>query len=162
MLHNNNSPNSKIFVYLAFFGIFFILFGNIGVNLFQVYSQEQPQNQKANSIVLTAELLDESYRWVEADGNKLVNPTLNLTSGIDNQITVKSLQNDSPEHQIIIDGITSDGDKKELVKSDEIKGGSSDTIKFNPEDVQDKNYQSFEYYCEYHPDTMRGKVQIIK
>ncbi len=161
MLHNNK-PNSKIFVYLAFFGIFFILFGNIGVNLFQVYSQEQPQNQKANSIVLTAELLDGSYRWVEADGNKLVNPTLNLTSGVDNQITVKSLQNDSPEHEIIIDGITSDGDKKELVKSNEIKGGSSDTIKFNPEDVQDKNYQSFEYYCEYHPDTMRGQVQIIK
>ncbi len=162
MLHNNNNPNSKRFVYLAFFGIFFILFGNIGVNLFQVYSQEQPQNQKANSIVLTAELLDGSYRWVEADGNKLVNPTLNLTSGVDNQITVKSLQNDSPEHEIIIDGITSDGDKKELVKSNEIKGGSSDTIKFNPEDVQDKNYQSFEYYCEYHPDTMRGQVQIIK
>jgi hypothetical protein len=58
-----------------------ILFGNIEVNLFQVYSQEQPQNQKTNSIVLTAELLDESYRWVEADGNKLVNPALNLTSG---------------------------------------------------------------------------------
>jgi hypothetical protein len=162
MVHNNNNLNSKIFVYLAFFGIFFILFGNIGVNLFQVYSQEESQNQKANSIVLTAELLDESYRWVEADGNKLVNPTLNLTSGVDNQITVKSLQNDSPEHQIIIEGITSDGDKKEIVKGKEIKDGSSDTIKFNPEDVKDKNYQSFEYYCEYHPDTMRGQVQIIK
>ena len=70
----------------------FILFGNIEVNLFQVYSQEQPQNQKANSIVLTAELLGESYRWVEVDGNKIVNANLNLTSGVDNQITVKSLQ----------------------------------------------------------------------
>ncbi|HEY5736722.1 MAG TPA: hypothetical protein VIS28_00475 [Nitrososphaeraceae archaeon] len=37
---------------------------------------------------------------------------MNLTSGIDNQITVKSLQNDSEEHEIIIEGITSDGDKK--------------------------------------------------
>ena len=55
MLYNNN-PNGKLFVYLAFFGIIFILFGNTQINLFQVYSQEQPQNQKANSIVLTAEL----------------------------------------------------------------------------------------------------------
>ena len=159
MLHNNN-PNSKIFVYLVFFGIIFILFGNTQINLFQVYSQED--QTQTNSIVLTAKLLGETYKWTEDDTNKFVNPTLNLTSGIDNQITVKSLQNDSPEHEIIIEGITSDGDKKELVKSDEIKGGSSDTIKFNPEDVQDKNYQSFEYYCEYHPDTMRGNISITQ
>jgi plastocyanin len=159
MLHNNK-PNSKIFVYLAFFGIFFILFGNTQINLFQVYSQAD--QTQTNSIVLTAKLFGETYKWAEDDNNKFVNPTLNLTSGVDNQITVKSLQNDSPEHEIIIDGITSDGDKKELVKSDEIKGGSSDTIKFNPEDVQDEDYQSFEYYCEYHPDTMRGKISITQ
>jgi len=159
MLHNNK-PNSKIFVYLAFFGIFFILFGNTQINLFQVYSQAD--QTQTNSIVLTAKLFGETYKWAEDDNNKFVNPTLNLTSGVDNQITVKSLQNDSPEHEIIIEGITSDGDKKELVKSDEIKGGSSDTIKFNPEDVQDEDYQSFEYYCEYHPDTMRGKISITQ
>ena len=50
--------------------------------------------------------------------------------------------------------------KKEIVASDEIKGGSSDTIKFNPEDVQDEDYQSLEYYCEYHPDTMKGMIEI--
>ena len=159
MLHNNK-PNSKIFVYLAFFGIFFILFGNTQINLFQVYSQAD--QTQTNSIVLTAKLFGETYKWAEDDNNKFVNPTLNLTSGVDNQITVKSLQNDSPEHEIIIEGITSDGDKKELVKSDEIKGGSSDTIKFKPEDVQDEDYQSFEYYCEYHPDTMRGKISITQ
>jgi plastocyanin len=159
----NNKPNSKIFVYLTFFGIIFILFGNTQINLFQVYSQEESQNQtKINSIILTAKLFGETYKWTEDDDNKFVNPTLNLTSGIDNQITVKSLQNDSEEHEIIIEGITSDGDKEELVASDEIKGGSSNTIKFNPEDVQDEDYQLFEYYCEYHPDTMRGKISIIQ
>jgi plastocyanin len=107
-------------------------------------------------------LFGETYKWTEDDDNKFVNPTLNLTSGIDNQISVKSLQNDSEEHEIIIEGITSDGDKKEIVASDEIKAGSSDTIKFNPEDVQDEDYQSFEYYCEYHPDTMRGKISITQ
>ena len=159
MLHNK--PNSKLFVYFAFFGIFFILFGNTQINLFQVYSQEESQNQtQTNPIILTVKLFGEIYKWTEDDDNKFVNPILNLTSGIDNQITVKSLQNDSEEHEIIIEGITSDGDKKEIVASDEIKGGSSDTIKFKPEDVQDEDYQSFEYYCEYHPDTMRGKISI--
>jgi plastocyanin len=162
MLHNNK-PNSKIFVYLAFFGIIFILFGNTQINLFQVYSQEESQNQtQTNPIVLTAKLFGETYKWTEDDDNKFVNPTLNLTSGVDNQITVKSLQNDFEEHEIIIEGITSDGDKEELVASDEIKGGSSNIIKFNPEDVQDEDYQSFEYYCEYHPDTMRGKISITQ
>ena len=162
MLHNNK-PNSKLFVYLTFFGIFFILFGNTQINLFQVYSQEESQNQtQTNPIVLTAKLFGETYKWIEDDDNKFVNPTLNLTSGVDNQITVKSLQNDSEEHEIIIEGITSDGDKEELVASDEIKGGSYNMIKFNPEDVQDEDYQSFEYYCEYHPDTMRGKISITQ
>ena len=162
MLHNNK-PNSKLFVYFAFYGIILILFGNTQINLFQVYSQEESQNQtETDSIVLTAKLFGETYKWTEDDDNKFVNPTLNLTSGIDNQITVKSLQNDSEEHEIIIEGITSDGDKKEIVASEEIKGGSSDTIKFNPEDAQDEDYQSFEYYCEYHPDTMRGKISITQ
>ena len=52
--------------------------------------------------------------------------------------------------------------KKEIVASDEIKGGSSDTIKFNPEDVQNEEYQSIEYYCEYHPDTMIEKISITQ
>lgn len=65
--------------------------------------------------MLTAKLFGETYKWTEDDDNKFVNPTLNLTSAVDNQITVKSLQNDSEEHEIIIEGITSDGDKEELV-----------------------------------------------
>jgi len=47
-------------------------------------------------------LFGETYKWTEDDDNKFVNPTLNLTSGVDDQITVKSLQNDSEEHVIII------------------------------------------------------------
>jgi len=46
-------------------------------------------------------LFGETYKWTEDDDNQFVNPTLNLTSGVDNQITVKSLQNDSEEHVII-------------------------------------------------------------
>ena len=54
------------------------------------------------------------------------------------QITVNSLKDAQTEHEIIITGITSDGDKKEeLITSDEIEGGSSDTINFNPADIQE-------------------------
>ncbi len=49
-----------------------------------------------------------------------------------------------------------------LTISGDIEGGSSDTIKFNPEDVQDEEYRSLEYYCKYHPVTMRGKISIIQ
>src|SRR5215204_2737041 len=151
-------------------------------NLIKVYAQQQQQQQQNqespnSSIVLTAKMIDNQYRWIDADTNA-INPTLNMTAGIDHEITVKSLEGDSAEHELVIEGISSnaaasgndddkDNDKgggEELVKSDEIKEGSSATINFNSADIQDdeddSNYQSFEYYCEYHPDTMRGKIQI--
>src|SRR5215203_5240796 len=155
-------------------------------NLIKVYAQQQQQQQQNqespnSSIVLTAKMIDNQYRWIDADTNA-INPTLNMTAGIDHEITVKSLEGDSAEHELVIEGISSnasasgndddkdndkDNDKgggEELVKSDEIKEGSSATVNFNSADIQDdeddSNYQSFEYYCEYHPDTMRGKIQI--
>jgi plastocyanin len=152
-------------------------------NLIKVYAQQQQQQQQQNqespnsSIVLTAKMIDNQYRWIDADTNA-INPTLNMTAGIDNEITVKSLEGDYAEHELVIEGVSSnaaasgndddkDNDKgggKELVKSDEIKDGSSATVNFDSADIQEdddnSNYQSFEYYCEYHPDTMRGKIQI--
>src|SRR5215211_7765461 len=145
-------------------------------NLIKVYAQQQQQQQQNqespnSSIVLTAKMIDNQYRWIDADTNA-INPTLNMTAGIDNEITVKSLEGDSAEHELVIEGISSnaaasgndEGGGEELVKSDEIKEGSSATVNFNSADIQDdeddSNYQSFEYYCEYHSDTMRGKIQI--
>jgi len=48
------------------------------------------------------------------DVNKFGNPTLNLTSLINNRIIFKSLLNDSPEHEIMIEGIISHENKEEL------------------------------------------------
>lgn len=146
-------------------------------NLIKVYAQQQQQqNQELpnSPIVLTAKMIDNQYRWIDANNNNAINPTLNMTAGIDNEITVKSLEGDSAEHELVIEGVSSttaasndDDDKggdEELVKSDEIKDGSSATVNFNSAEIQEdddnSNYQSFEYYCEYHPDTMRGKIQI--
>ena len=150
----------KIVLNLISVATFFILVAiGLGSSFVQIYSQEQVKQNQQSSIELTGKLIDNIYRWVDSSNNS-INPTLNITAGVDNQVIVKSLKDDPEEHEIIIEGITSDGDKEELVKSDEVQGGASDTIVFNPEDLQeeDKNYQSFEYYCEYHPDTMKGKI----
>lgn len=153
---------NKIVSNLISVATFFILVAtSMGSSFVQIYSQEQVQQNQQSSIQLTGKLIDNIYRWVDSSNNS-INPALNITAGVDNQITVKSLKGDPEEHEIIIEGITSDRDKEELVKSDEVQGGSSDTIVFNPEDLQeDKNYQSFEYYCEYHPDTMKGKIKVV-
>lgn len=137
--------------------IVFIVFVNIdSIGFVKVFSQEE-QNQ--TSIELTAKLIGTTYRWV--DSNNSINPTLIITSGVNNQITVKSLQNDSQEHELIIEGITSSGDKEELVISDTVHDGSSSIVDFYPLDQQEyKNYESFDYYCEYYPETMKGNIKI--
>jgi len=153
--------NKIVFNIISVATFFILVATSLGSSFVQIYSQEQVQQNQQSSIQLTGKLIDNIYRWVDSSNNS-INPTLNITAGVDNQITVKSLKDDPEEHEIIIEGITSDGDKEELAKSDEVQGGSSDTIVFNPEDLQeeDKNYQSIEYYCEYHPDTMKGKIKL--
>ena len=143
--------------------IVFIAFVNIdSIDFVKVYSQEQELNQtqiNQTFIELTGKLIDSTYRWV--DSNNTINPTLIVTSGVNNQITVKSLKDDSQEHELIIEGITSSGDKEELVISDTIHDGSSSIVDFYPLDQQEyKNYESFDYYCEYYPETMKGNIKI--
>jgi hypothetical protein len=132
------------------------------VNLNETYSQSEQQQQPSPSspIELTAKLVGNEYRWIGS--NNSTNPTLNITSGVDNQITVKSIQGDTEEHELIIKGISAGADEEgeELVKGDEVEDGSSTIVNFYPSDAETRDYQSLEYYCEYHPDTMRGKVQI--
>ncbi|MCJ7637522.1 MAG: hypothetical protein MUO21_08545, partial [Nitrososphaeraceae archaeon] len=106
------------------------------------------------SIELTGKLIGTTSRWV--DSNNFINPTLIVTSGVNNQINIKSLKDDSQEHDLIIEGITSCGYKEELVISDTVHDGSSDIVDFYPLDLPEyKNYESFDYYCEYFPETMK-------
>ena len=108
---------------------------------------------------MTGKLIGTTYRWV--DSTNSINPTIIVTSGVNNQIIIKSLKNDSQEHAFIIEGTTSSGDKEELVISDTVHDGSSIIVDFYPLDLQEyKNYESFDYYCEYHPETMKGNIQI--
>jgi hypothetical protein len=87
--------------------IVFIVFVNIAsIGFVKVYSLEQEQNQTQTNqtfIELTGKLIGTTYRWI--DSNNTINPTLIITSIVNNQITVKSLKDDSQEHDLIIEGI---------------------------------------------------------
>jgi len=82
------------------------LFVNINsTDFINVYSQEQEQNltqTNQTSIELTGKLIGTTYRWV--DSNNFINPSIIVTPGVNNQITIKSLKDDSQEHEFIIEG----------------------------------------------------------
>ena len=56
------------------------------------------------------------------------------------------MKGDSEEHEIVTEGVTSDGDKEELGKSDEIEDGFSTAINFNPADIQEDNNNNSSNY----------------
>src|SRR5688572_7443728 len=155
MLQKNNNIRlqNKITILIIVIATISILFANMESNLIKIYAQEK---MSSPSIELTAKLVDNQYRWIGSTNS--INPTLNITSGVDHQITIKSLEGDTEEHELIIKGISAAGDEgKELIASDHVEDGSSTAINFNPSDVETNNYQLLEYYCEYHPDTMRDR-----
>ena len=159
--NNSNKLQNNITTLIIVVATIFILFSNMESNLIKTYAQEKSSPSNSSS-ELTSKLIGNEYRWIGS--NNSINPTLNITSGVDNQITTKSTQGDPVEHQLIISAVKSSSGGgsggKELAKGDEIKDGSSTTVNFNPSDIKTSDYQSLEYYCEYHPDTMKGKVQI--
>jgi hypothetical protein len=159
-IDNNSKLQNKIITLIIVVVTISILFVNMESNLVKIHAQEETSS--SSTIELTAKLVDNEYRWIGS--NNSTNPTLNITSGVDNQITIKSLKGDPEEHELIIEGLSAaaggGGEHEELIASDHIEDGSSTIISFNASDTETSNYQSFEYYCEYHPDTMRGKAQI--
>ena len=104
----------------------------------------------ATTFQLTATPVNGTYLWV--DNNSMYNPTLMLKANTDNTLSVKSLQNDTEEHELIVQS----WNNQTYTESEEIKGGSSDEVLFNL-----GNNSSMNYHCEYHPDTMRGTIQVV-
>jgi plastocyanin len=104
----------------------------------------------ATTFQLTATQVNGTYLWV--DNNSMYNPTLMLKANTDNTISVKSLQNDTEEHELVVQS----WNNQTYTESEEIEGGSFDEVLFNP-----GNNGSMKYHCEYHPDTMRGTIQVV-
>ena len=165
-IENIKNPKTKnMFVSFIILPITIVLIVFVDIDSIgyvQVYPQELELNQTQTNQTfseLTGKLIGITYRWI--DSNNTINPTLIITSGVNNQINIKSLKDDSQEHDLIIEGITSSGDKEELVISDTVHDGSSSIVDFYPLDPHEyKNYESFDYYCEFYPETMRGSIKI--
>ena len=104
----------------------------------------------AATIQLTATQVNGTYLWIDSNG--MYNPTLVLEANTDNIISVKSIQNDTEEHELIVQS----WNNQTFIESEEIEGGTSDEVLFNP-----GNNSSMKYHCEYHPDTMRGTIQAV-
>jgi plastocyanin len=100
-----------------------------------------------NAIQLSAKLVGSDFKWVNST-NGAINPTLNLKANT-NQ-TIKIQNPTDTKHQLIIDL-----NGKQLATSGDIAPGSSGQVSFKPNMIG-----TFGYHCLYHPDTMKGIIQV--
>ena len=99
------------------------------------------------SIALNAlELKNETYRWQNTTQG--INPTLHLIAHTDYVIKIKNPTD--TKHELIIG---SNG--TEIAKSNSINPGKNKNFVFNVNTTG-----VFGYHCEYHPDTMKGIIEI--
>ena len=102
-----------------------------------------------NTIILNPQETNETYRWVNSSGG--INPTLGIAKGSEYLIKIKNPTD--TKHELIIE----DAKHSEIAKSKEIQPGKNTEFKFSTEKTGQLNY-----YCEYHPETMRGIIKIIE
>jgi len=110
-------------------------------------STDASVSNSSSSIALNAlELKNETYRWQNT--SEAINPTLHLIANTDYLIKIKNPTD--TKHELIIG---SNG--TELAKSNEIEPDKNGKFTFNANSTG-----TLEYHCEYHPDTMKGTIEI--
>ena len=110
-------------------------------------STDASDSNSSSSIALNAlELKNETYRWQNT--SEAINPTLHLIANTDYLIKIKNPTD--TKHELIIG---SNG--TELAKSNEIVPDKNGKFTFNANSTG-----TLEYHCEYHPDTMKGIIEI--
>ena len=110
-------------------------------------STDASDTNSSSSIALNAlELKNETYRWQNT--SEAINPTLHLIANTDYLINIKNPTD--TKHELIIG---SNG--TELAKSNEIEPDKNGKFTFNANSTG-----TLEYHCEYHPDTMKGIIEI--
>jgi plastocyanin len=104
-------------------------------------------NDDNRSIVMKAlELTNGTYRWANASNG--INPTLHLVADTDYNIKIGN-PTDS-KHELIIGT-----NGTEVAGSESVKAGKNTEFVFNS-----NSSGVLEYHCEYHPDTMKGIIEI--
>lgn len=106
-----------------------------------------------NVVQVNATEINEVYRW---QINGQINPDLRLLA---NTAYTFTLQNPTDtKHELII----ADSQGKELATSGEIQPGSSGILNFKTNTTSSGDGNMLGYHCEYHPDLMKGAIQIVR
>lgn len=114
-----------------------------------IFGQTQETLNQNSTVELTAEKVGK-YVW---KNNVLgLNPLLNLKSNENYTFLITSFQNDTAEHQLKIE--PREGGEY-LAESKVIEHGSSSQFAFNTGIPQ-----VLRYYCEYHPRSMTGIINV--
>ena len=113
----------------------------------KVSTSNSVANSNNTSIGLDAlELKNETYRWQNTTQG--INPTLHLIAHTDYVFKIKNPTD--AKHELIIG---SNG--TEFATSKSVNPGKNRDFVFNANSTG-----VFEYHCEYHPDTMKGMIEI--
>jgi hypothetical protein len=120
------------------------------VSTYTTNSEAAGQGISENIFQLSAKLdnsVNPTFRWVNTtDG--LINPTLNFKVNTNDIIHI---QNPTQTlHQLIIDV-----NGKQIATSGDITPSSSGQVSVKPNMAG-----TFGYHCLYHPDTMKGIIQV--
>lgn len=105
-------------------------------------------NQEDKTIQLSVIEQQEVYRWSDNSGS--TNPTLKLIVNANNIVQIQNPTDE--EHEMIIESQSG----SELATSGDIEPNSTGSLLFRPNMTE-----TLQYYCEYHPTTMKGLVEIF-
>jgi uncharacterized cupredoxin-like copper-binding protein len=107
-----------------------------------------------NTIKVNATEKNEVYRW---QINGQTNPDLRLTANTAYTFTVQNPTD--TKHELII----ADSQGKELATTGDLQPGSSGQLTFKPNMTSSSGggNNMLGYHCEYHPDLMKGSIQIV-
>ena len=105
-----------------------------------------------NAVQVNATETNEVYRW---QINGQTNPDLRLLANTAYTFNVKNPTDTTHELRI------ADSQGKDLATSGDIQPGGSAQLTFKPNMTSSGGGNMLRYYCEYHPDLMKGSIQIV-
>ena len=105
-----------------------------------------------NAVQVNATETNEVYRW---QINGQTNPDLRLLANTAYTFTVQNPTDTTHELRI------ADSQGKDLATSGDIQPGGSGTLNFKTNMTSSGGGNMLRYYCEYHPDLMKGAIQIV-
>lgn len=121
----------------------------ISINQINNMSASKQTTFEESPITLDAIETNGVYLW---EHNGTNNPTLNLLPNNQYSFIIRSLPTDPAEHEFKI--VLPDGE--DIVEAEEVEEGERTAVAFNPTEPG-----RLKYYCEYHPQSMVGIIDIL-